>query len=190
MPPSPVSRPALPLARASRRRLLLAALAAAIAALAPRQLRADTIAINNAEVRVEDDSVLLNAEFEVTLNPTLEEALQRGIPLYFLLEVEIVRPRWYWFDEKTAQSSTQYRISFLPLTRQYRVASGLLTQTFDSLEEVERFLGRVSAREIARVDQFGRSSPRRACRRSRCSCSRLRARIPSCSRAATTTCSC
>jgi hypothetical protein len=93
--------------------------------------------------------VLLNADFELSLNSTLEEALQRGIPLYFLLEVEIARPRWYWFDEKVAQQSTQYRVSYLPLTRQYRVASGLLSQTFDSLAEVERLIGRVNSRTIA-----------------------------------------
>ena len=45
---------------------------------------------------------MLNAEFDLTLNATLEEALQRGVPLYFVLEFEISRPRWYWLDEKVA----------------------------------------------------------------------------------------
>ena len=87
---------------------------------------------------------MLNADFALSFNSTLEEALQRGMPLYFLLEVDILRPRWYWFDEKVLRHSTQYRVSFQPLTRQYRVASGLLSQTFDSLEEVERLIGRVT----------------------------------------------
>lgn len=110
--------------------------------------------LTNAEVRVEEDLVLLNAEFELSLNATLEEALQRGIPLYFLLEVDIVRPRWYWFDEKVLTHTTQYRVSYLPLTRQYRVASGLLSQTVDSLQEVERLIGRVTARSIAKADEL------------------------------------
>ncbi len=97
---------------------------------------------------------MLNAEFEFALNPTLEEALQKGVPLYFELEFELLRPRWYWLDEKTLSISTQYRVSYNALTRQYRVASGLLGQSFDSLEEVERFLSRVTSRPVAQRDQL------------------------------------
>lgn len=158
MPPLPVTNSASQRGSRVARRRLLAAAAALTLALALPAVRADTIPLNNAEVRIEDENVILNADFQVTLTPTLEEALQRGVPLYFLLEVEIVRPRWYWFDEKAFQTSTQYRISYQPLTRQYRVASGLLSQVFDTLEEVERFLGRVTARAIARVDQFERGA--------------------------------
>ena len=117
-------------------------------------MRADAIPLNNAEVRVEEDLVVLNADFALSFNSTLEEALQRGVPLYFLLEVEILRVRRYWFDEKVQQSVTQYRISFQPITRQYRVASGLYSQTFDSLDEVERLIGRVNARTIANVSDL------------------------------------
>ena len=47
--------------------------------------------------------MLLSAEFDLALTPTLEEALQKGIPLYFVLEFELTRTRWYWLDEKVAQ---------------------------------------------------------------------------------------
>ena len=93
-------------------------------------------------------------EFDFALNTTLEEALQKGVPLYFALEFELVRPRKYWFDEKVMAFSTQYRVSYNALTRQYRVASGLLVQTFDGLDEVERFLSRVTSRQIARADEL------------------------------------
>jgi hypothetical protein len=129
-------------------------LVAAFLAFASHSVRADSVPLNAAEVRVEDDQVLLNVDFAFSLNSTLEEALQRGIPLYFLLEVEVQRPRWYWFDEKVLTHTTQYRVSYLPLTRQYRVASGLLSQTVDSLEEVERLIGRVTARSIANASDL------------------------------------
>ncbi len=123
-------------------------------AVASTPAHADSVPLNAAEVRVEDDQVLLNVDFALSLNSTLEEALQRGIPLYFLLEVEIQRPRWYWFDEKVLTHTTQYRVSYLPLTRQYRVASGLLSQTVDSLQEVKRLIGRVTARSIANANEL------------------------------------
>ncbi len=95
---------------------------------------------------------MLNAQFEFAFNPTLEEALQKGISLYFVLEFELGRPRWYWLDEKVAQVSVQYRLSYTPLTRQYRLTSGLLAQQFDSLEEVERILSRVVSRPVIARD--------------------------------------
>jgi len=115
---------------------------------------ADTIAVKAAELRVDDDAYVLNAEFELAMNPTLEEALQKGLPLYFVFEFELLRPRWYWLDEKVLALTTQYRVSYNALTRQYRVATGLLGQTFDSLDEVERFLSRVKSRQVATLDQL------------------------------------
>ena len=109
---------------------------------------ADSIPVKAAELRVEEGEVLLNAEFDFTLNSTLEEALQNGIPLYFVLEFELTRGRWYWFDEKLAQTAFTYRVSYNALTRQYRVASGLLTQAFGTVQEVERFVGRVTSRPV------------------------------------------
>jgi hypothetical protein len=115
---------------------------------------ADTIGVQSAEMHTEEDGYYLTADFEVAINPTLEEALHKGVPLYFVLELDVTRPRWYWFDDKVLSYSTQYRVSYTPLTRQYRVSSGLLSLTFDSLDEVQRFLSRVTSRQVARRDQL------------------------------------
>ena len=153
------SRPELLLrnAGASLARLGAALLLVAFWSLAPIA-RADTIGVKSAEIRADEDAYVLNAEFDLALNPTLEEALQKGVPLYFALEFELVRPRKYWFDEKVMSFSTQYRVSYNALTRQYRVASGLLAQTFDGLDEVERFLSRVTSRQIARADELSKGT--------------------------------
>jgi hypothetical protein len=115
---------------------------------------ADTIPVRSAELRADDGAYILNAEFDLALNPTLEEALEKGVTLNFVLEFELARPRWYWVDEKTLSFATQYRVSYNALTRQYKVTSGLLGQTFDALDEVLRFLSRVTARPVASRDQF------------------------------------
>ncbi len=119
---------------------------------------ADTIVVKSAELHAEEDGYYLNAEFDVSINATLDEALQKGVPLYFLLEFDLSRPRWYWLDEKVVTATTQYRVSYNALTRQYRIASGLLAQTFDGLDEVERFLSRVNSREVARRDQLAKGA--------------------------------
>jgi hypothetical protein len=145
-------RTAAPADAARRRALALAAGLAAAALVGPAL--ADVIPVKSAEMRVEDGEVLLNAEFELALNPTLEEALQKGVPLYFVLDVELARPRWYWLDDKVLSTSTTWRVSYAPLSQQYRVASGLYAQNLGSIAEVERLIGRVTSRPIARVDEL------------------------------------
>jgi hypothetical protein len=120
--------------------------------------RADSIPVKSAELREEDDSYALNAQFDVAFNPTLEEALQKGVSLYFVLEFELSRPRAYWFDEKLVAQSIQYRISYSPLTRAYRVTSGLLSQQFASLEEVEHLLSRVASRPVISADALSKGA--------------------------------
>ncbi len=138
-----------------RRRHVLAALAVCLLALGVAlNAAADTILLRSAELRADEEGYALTAEFDLTINATLEEALEKGLPLYFVLEFELVRPRWYWLDEKAISSATTYRVTWDALTRNYKVSSGLLRQTFNTLEEVQRFLSRVNGRLVARRDQL------------------------------------
>ena len=132
---------------------LIAAVMIALALPAP-VARADVVPVKSAELRIDESEVLLSAEFDLALTPTLEEALQKGIALHFVVEFDLTRARWYWLDEKVTEWSITYRVSYSPLTRQYRVASGPLGQTFESLDDVERFIGRVSSRPVARADML------------------------------------
>ncbi len=151
MPPNPQSE-SVP-ASTARRRLLAAAAGAAIA-LAAAGTRADSIPVRGASLWIADGEVLLSADFDFALTPTLQEALDKGIPLYFTIEFELTRARFLWFSEKVAQWSITYRVSYSSLTQQYRVASGPLGQAFDSLGDVQRFLGRVASRPVLRADEL------------------------------------
>ena len=64
----------------------------------------------------------------------------KGIAIYFNIEFELFRKRWYWLDRKVSESTLTYRLSYSPLTRQYRLARGGLSQPFDSLEEALNLL--------------------------------------------------
>jgi len=138
--------------------LRLLCLAVLLLLLGASAARADTITVKSAELLAEDDNYVLNAQFDFSFNPTLEEALHKGISLYFVLEFELGRPRWYWLDEKLAQVTVQHRLSYAPLTRQYRLTSGLLSQQFDSLEEVERILSRVVSRPVVSRDALAKGT--------------------------------
>jgi hypothetical protein len=67
--------------------------------------------------------------------------------LYFLLEFELIRPRWYWVNEKIVANQQQYRLSYNALTRQYRIGVGGLYQNFSTLTEALAFMSRVRRRE-------------------------------------------
>ena len=127
---------------------------ACVALLVTLPSQADTIPVVSATLRVEEGEVLLSAEFDFALTPALEQALDKGIPLYFTIEFELVRTRFLWFPEKVAEWSITYRVSYSSLTRQYRVASGPLGQAFESLDDVQRFIGHVSSRPVARADDL------------------------------------
>jgi len=113
---------------------------------------ADRIGVSSAQLMLADDSeggLVLDAQFDFDLPPVLEDAVNRGIALYFVVEFELFRPRWYWFDKKLVDTSRTYRLSYSPLTRQYRLATGALAQPFDSLADALATIRRVRGWRVA-----------------------------------------
>ena len=110
--------------------LLFAAFVAATVA------RADESEVRNAALRTVEAGLVLDADFEFELTPRLAEVLANGVPLYFVVEFELGRRRWYWLDEKVASKKLEMRVSYHPLSRQYRLATGPLQQNFASLQDV------------------------------------------------------
>jgi hypothetical protein len=118
--------------------------------------RADTIEVTSASLESVDDNYALNANFEFEFSPRLDEAVHKGLPLYFLIEFELTQPRWYWFDEKTATRTQTIRISYHALTRQYRISTGSLHQNFATFDEVVRILKRVRSWTVLEKAQVQR----------------------------------
>jgi hypothetical protein len=121
----------------------IAYLTALLLALAGVDARGDEIDVQQASLVAVDEGLVLNADFAFELNPRLEEVVANGVPLYFRVEFELTRPRWYWFDERAALRVLQLRLSYHALSRQYRLSAGLLQQNFSSLEEALNVLKRV-----------------------------------------------
>lgn len=119
-------------------RALLGALALATAAAVAEEIQVGAIRLVGSE-----EGIVLDADFELDLTPRLEDALTNGVPLYFVFEFESTRPRWYWFDEKIGAATLTARLSFHALTRTYRLSTGTLHQSFATLDEALRALGRV-----------------------------------------------
>jgi len=116
---------------------LVAALSIALALCltAAGPARAESIAVQRASLQSDGSGWSLDARFEFELNSNLEDAVNKGIPVYFTTDFELSRPRWYWFDEQPVSVSQSIRLSFQPLTREYRVSTGGLQLGFASLNE-------------------------------------------------------
>jgi ribosomal protein L29 len=144
-------RTGLPLASRLRQALVLLALAF----LLPfTTASAEGIAVTTAAIESGEDGLQLNADFDLQISQRLEEAVTRGVPLYFVVEFELSRPRWYWFDEKPVKLSQTYKITYTPLLRQYRLSVGNLYQNFTRFDEVKRVLARVRGWHVADKGAF------------------------------------
>ncbi len=104
---------------------------------------AEGIKIKSFELEKVDNDWLLNAAFQIELSPGLEDAVQKGVVLYFQTEFDLIRSRWYWFDEKSALVQRQTRLSYQPLTQQYRIASEGFTFSAKTMSEALQAVGSI-----------------------------------------------
>jgi hypothetical protein len=147
--PGPASRAPLfsrRLAAAALRVLCTLALLLVLAAGNTSHAADDRIHVSQATLSLVDGGdpgVVLDADFDFELPWVLVDAVNRGVALYFVVDFELYRERWYWFDRRVVGQSLTYRLTYSPLTRQYRLARGTLALPFDTLEEALQTLRRI-----------------------------------------------
>lgn len=130
------------------------ALLLAMALLAAPTWAADNASVLSARLDSSEEGWQVNADFELTLAPQLFEAVRKGVPLYFVAEFELTRGRWYWIDQKIVDARRERRVSFTPLTDQYRVATSGISQTLTTPEDITRLLARIRSWTVAERGQL------------------------------------
>jgi len=105
-----------------------------------------------------EEGVLLTANVVFEVPPIIDDALAKGIPMFFVAEAVLFRDRWFWYDKEVAAAARHMRLSYQPLTRRWRLVvspmpignSGLaLGQTFETREEALAAVQRISHWKIA-----------------------------------------
>ncbi|HEX5739378.1 MAG TPA: DUF4390 domain-containing protein [Hydrogenophaga sp.] len=126
-------------------------------------VQAQPLAVIQEDLLRTPEAVYLTARLNLVPGPLVEDALLRGVPLYFAWRAEVIRPRWYWTDKHVASAHRTLRLAYQPLTRRWRVSlsnepteghtgAGLqyaLHQNFDNLAEALAGVGRVYRWKIA-----------------------------------------
>jgi len=122
--------------------------------------RAESPTAEVTQLRLErsDDDILLSATVQFEVTPVVEDALEKGIPMFFVAEAALFRDRWYWYDKQITYAARHMRLSYQPLTRRWRLivsptpignSGGALGQTFDTRDEALAAVQRISRWKIA-----------------------------------------
>lgn len=134
--------------------------------------QADGISVNKAEIRSDEDGYQLAASYQINPSFVVQQALSRGVPIYFVSEFSLTHARWGWLDaaqQALLRSIPRYfvgdspttrwrwldkeifnaqqtvKISYSVLTGRYRISRGALFQNFASLEDALNMLARQSS---------------------------------------------
>ena len=108
--------------------------------LAAHAAQATDISVRSPQLVANEDGYSLAADFNINFNSRLEEAVNKGVVLYFAVDFELTRSRWYWFDEQVIRRSKTFQLSYHALTRQYRLSTGALHQSYATLDEALRVM--------------------------------------------------
>jgi len=111
--------------------------------------RAQGVELPSIVAKRQDGGVVLDFSANLTLSRAVEEGLRHGVPVYFVAEASVKKPRWYWRDERIARVTRSWRLSYQPLTSAWRVSLGAFSQSFSSLEEALTTITRIAHWRIA-----------------------------------------
>ncbi len=132
----------------------------------PSLAMADTpVELQGLKFERQDTALYMSAQWRFDLPSALEDALLKGITLYFVTEVEINQERWFVYNQRVAQAERHVRLFYQPLTRRWRVnispqpfnGSSLgmsLGQSYDTAEEAMGAVRRIVQWRIANAADY------------------------------------
>ena len=150
-------------------RALFACVFFVIASVLPAPVQAAVSSqVEVSELRLEraEGALLLQSTLNLELSSSVEDALKKGLPIYFVTEAELTRDRWYWYDKKIGTIARHYRLAYQPLTRVWRLnvsrdpigavgSASSLSQTFETLPEALAAIRRTANWKLADVADLG-----------------------------------
>lgn len=117
-------------------------------------VRAQGVELVLLDLQRQDGELVLDFDARLTLPKSVEDAMQRGVPVYFVAEATLYRARWYWRDERLARVQRTWRVAYQPLTSNWRVGFGGFNQSFQSLAEALAVVSRSSRWKVAELSQL------------------------------------
>jgi len=117
------------------------------------------IIVEHAELAPVEEMYHLNANFDIDFSSEVEEAINKGVALNFLVEFALMEPHHYWFDEEVTSASQNIRLSYHALSRQYLVNVGSHQATYSSFQEAVQALGKVKDWPVVEKSWLKKGTP-------------------------------
>ncbi len=128
--------------------------------------QADTpVELQGLKLERQEAGLYMSANWRFDLPIALEDALLKGITLYFVTEVDVNQERWYVYNQRVSHAERHVRLFYQPLTRRWRVnvspqpfnVSGLgmsLGQSYDTAEEALTAVSRIVQWRVASPSDY------------------------------------
>ena len=116
----------------------------------PRIMSQSGFQINSARTYMVDDNIILDADMKLNFSAEVAEALENGIPLMIVVEVQLFRERPLWRNVMIKESQRLFELRYHPLTNIHEVtnmASGE-RYSFNSRQEAMAVLGMINGAHL------------------------------------------
>ena len=111
------------------------------------------------EPLVREGKLYIDADVELVVNNEIRNAAQKGVPIYFTADLEIVSKRWWWFDKVEVNQQLTWRVVYNALTRQWRVGTGELSMPEMSFDDALSLVRNIRGWAVAEISDLGRDKP-------------------------------
>lgn len=118
--------------------------------------------IKSAELTPVDDAYVLNADVDIKFSPELEQAINKGFELSFLVEFQLVTPHKYWFDDEIVTITQQVTLSYHALSRQYLLMRGDQQKIFSSLDDLKQALSEIRDVKVVQKNELDKGEAYKA----------------------------
>jgi len=118
--------------------------------------------VKSAELIAVDEDYVLNADFDIKFNEELEQMINKGFDVNFLVEFQLISPRKYWFDDEIKTVSQHVTLSYHALSRQYLIIRDEQQKTFATLAEAQQELSTLRDLKVLQKSELGKSTQYRA----------------------------
>jgi len=108
-------------------------------------VRAEGFVIHSVETRLVNKVYLMNASIDYQFSEVALDALQNGVPLIVLLDIEVEQKRKWWFNKTIAELQQGYLLLYHALTEKYiinNLNSGA-QENYDSLRSALDSLNKI-----------------------------------------------
>ena len=123
-------------------------------ALAGPPAAAERVELTALDIARDEDGLFLNYAVDFDLSRSVEDALMKAVPLFFVAEAQVFRDRWYWRDRRVADATRVWRVVYQPLTSSYRITFGGFSQSYTTRAEAMAAISRNVRWKIAEPGQI------------------------------------